>query len=64
MSIIVPSEYRSLLWFVSSLLFEVFIIIDDLISDASVLYWEYEDFTKKTTGNWPKTLGSAWKLGS
>lgn len=47
MSIIVPSENRSLLWLVSSLSFEVFIIIDDLISDALVLYWEYEDFTKK-----------------
>lgn len=32
----------------SSLLFEVFIIIYDLISDVLVLYWGYEDFTKKT----------------
>lgn len=47
MSISVPSEYRSLLWLVRSLLFEVFIIIYDLISGALVLYWEYEDFTKK-----------------
>lgn len=48
MSISVPSENRSLLWLVSSLLFEVFIITDDLISGAFSLVLGIWGFHKKT----------------